>query len=386
MKVSKIFKKIISVFVFEFIRKYANIINCLRGNFKKFSVRTHSILIIECATFHGENFPSLTKYLLDLGYNVDVIFRKTKKTKEQGNRNDMGLLSCFDGDFRLRVKTLSGIDMNLLLRSVAATKYKHIIIVTFNNWIKQNYFYGIDFFKLKPICMIHNPDMIIDDYLKTNKVISPAKMDCIGRKAPYAVSIHYFGIFPSTRKSGTTTFVAFNTGDISRRNIYLLFLSCDELYRRGKNNFRIKIIGNGLAVPQRFHGNFQFFGFLNFQEMYKEIAESDFILALIDQASVKYTNKASGSYGLSYGFLKPIVLHRKFSSVSNFTDENSVLYDHNDDLPNAMEKCINMPDNAYTKLTSSLEVSERELYTSSLNNLKEALEVPIQYVSYDQFI
>jgi len=118
--------------------------------------------------------------------------------------------------------------------------------------------------------------------------------------------------------------------------------------------------------------------------MFAEIASSDFFLALIDQASVEYTNKASGSYGLSYGFLKPILLHRKFSNVLGFTDENSILYNDNSNLSDAMEECINMSNDDYWTLISSLEISGKELYDVSLTNFKEALEAQIQYVSYDK--
>jgi len=108
--------------------------------------------------------------------------------------------------------------------------------------------------------------------------------------------------------------------------------------------------------------------------MYNEISESDFFLALIDQASVQYTNKASGSYQLSYGFLKPLVLHRKFADVLDFNDENSVLYNDNSELADAMERCINMSNDDYLSMVDALETSEKALYNTSLHNLKKALE------------
>ena len=388
MRIKKIIESFIPHGILELSRNHLtkNIFNAFRvKSFKKIVPCENSCLIMEFTPFHGENFPSLTKYLLDLGYNADIVYRKPLKEKCHSNRNDLGLFSCFSGNERVRIKTLSSMDMNLLLRSAAAALYKHIIIVTFSDYMKNSHFYGVDFFKLKPVCMMHYPD-ISNDYFKTNKIISPVKMDCFDRKPPFAVSMHYFGDFPKKDKFKITTFVILNAKDLPRRNIYLLFFACDKLYKKGITNFTVKVLGDGLPVPERFHNNFEVFGFLDYQNMFKEISSSDFFLALIDQASVEYTNRASGSYGLSYGFKKPIILHRKFSCAPGFTDENSILYNDNDDLSDAMEKCINMSNDDYSSLVSSLEISERKLYETSLNNLREALEAPVQYVSYDKLI
>jgi len=384
MGIKSVIEAILPYGVLKLTQKHLtkNIFNCFRGNFIKYVARENSVLIIEFTSYHGENFPSLIKYLLDLGYNVDIVFRKTKEERGHSNRNGMDLFSCFAEDRRVRSENISSMDMNLLLRTTA-TAYKHVVIVTFVDRMRHSHFYGVDFFKLKPICMMHYPD-ISDDYFKTNKIIAPARIDCLDRKPPYLVSSHYFGNFPPKNKSETTIFVALNTKDLPRRNLYLLFFACDMLYQKGITDFCIKVIGNGLPIPTRFHNNFKIFGFLEYEDMYAEIVSSDFFLALIDQASVEYTNKASGSYGLSYGFLKPIVLHRKFSNVLGFTDENSILYNDNSDLSDAMEKCINMSSDHYWTLISSLEISKKRLYDVSLANLKMALEAQVQYVSHDK--
>ncbi|MCL2242941.1 MAG: hypothetical protein FWC03_00560 [Treponema sp.] len=372
----------------ELSRKHLtkNIFNAFRIKFfKKIITRENSCCIIEFTPFHGENFPSLTKYLLDLGYNVDVVYRKPLKKKSHSNRNDLSLFSCFSGNIKVRIYTLSSMDMNLLLRSSAAVLYKHILIVTYSDYMKNSHFYGVDFTKLNPVCMMHYPD-ISNDYFKTNKIISPVKMDCYDRKPPFMVSMHYFGNFLKKDKFKTTTFVTLNAIDLPRRNLYLLFFACDKLYKKGITNFTVKVLGDGLPVPERFHNNFEVFGFLEYLNMFKEISDSNFFLALIDQASVEYTNRASGSYGLSYGLKKPIILHRKFSYAPSFNDENSILYNDNDELSDAMEKCINMSNDDYLSLVSSLEISERKLYETSVNNLREALEAPVQYVSYNKLI
>ena len=350
-----------------------NILNVFRNKFKYFQVKENTVLIVECHDNHGETLPGYIKYFLDLEYNVDVFISMFKKTGDTKRRNDLGLFNCFLNNDKVKIMPLSAIDMNLFFRSKVITNYSHVLINTFNNEMERNHLFKVDLFKLKPICVVNTPD-IYHEYFNTDKVISLVKMDRINKKPFHVVNSHYFGEFSKKNKSQVTTFFVLNTNELFRRNIYLLFDACKNLYSMGISNFSVKIIGKGINIPEYDFNNFQVYGSLDFQSMYNEIYNSDFILALIDQASVQYTNKASGTYQLSYGFLKPILLHKKFSEVSGFTNENSILYNDNDKLAQAMERCIKMTDNDYSSLVSELEISQKKLYINSLNNLKKTLE------------
>ena len=377
MNLKSILKALIPPVILTMKKRYftVNKFNFFRKSVKHINVRDNSVLIIEFFTVHGEVLPGLVKYSLDLGYNVDVIIRKPNSFHKE-SRNDPGLFYCFNNDARVNIKTLSSFDMNLLFRSSDIDNYKHIILNTFTDGMEYKELYKIDLFRLKPICMIHNPD-INYSYVTTNKIISLVKMHRINKKPPYIVNSHYYSNFSRSNKNIITTFIALNTKDLFRRNINLLFEATDKLYEKGIYNFHVKIIGNGIPIPDKYRDNFILFDSLNFQDLYKEILSSDFILALIDRASVEYTNKASGSYQLSYGFLKPLLLQNGFSDISGFTDNNSVLYSDNSELYKAMNKCIEMSDIDYTNLIDNLEKTEKELYSYSLNNLKTVLELPV---------
>ena len=372
--IKKNIKTFLIYFKMLFKKKYL-----AKTDFKNFTVRDNCVALFEFYSFHGEVLPGLIKYLLDLDYNVDLVLNKKEWSKgeqsyNRNNYNDSGLFSYFKENNKVEFKILEDYEMNQLLQSDIKLKYKHIILNSFYDDMEQTYLHNIDLFKLKPICMMHNPD-IINEYFKTNKIISLVNMKCDNREPVFVVNSHYFGEFQRKEKSTITTFVTLNTKDLSRRNLYLLFEACDKLYERKINNFIVKIIGTGIKIPDIYHNNFQIFGFLNFEKMFEQIALSDFFLALIDQESISYTNKASGCYQLSYGFLKPILLHNKFSAVSGFTDENSILYNNNNELADVMEKCINMSNDNYNHLVTALEKSQRELYNTSLNNLKKVMEI-----------
>jgi len=377
MKLVEIIKCIIPYGIVNYINNNFtfNILNSFRKRFKLFEVRDNSILICEFTGFHGEVIPGLAKYSLDLGYNVDIAIRKYRNKNK--TRNDHSLFSCFSDNNKVRNFYLSGINMNFLLRTPISKLYKQIIITTITERVLRIHLYKVDLFKLKPVCILHNYDPSSIEYFKTNRIISIVKINCINRKPPYVVNTHYFGDYRVKEKSTITTFTTLYSKDLLRRNIYLLFDACCKLLKKGITNFNVKIIGGGISIPDNLKENIKLLGYLNFNIMYNELHESDFLLALIDQASVKYTNKASGTYGLSYGFLKPIILHSKFSEISNFNNQNSILYDDNDDLYLSMEKCINMHNNEYLVLVSSLQATEKELYSNSLNNLKLAFESSI---------
>jgi len=344
--------------------------------YKPFSVKANSALLIEFRSFHGETLPGYIKYLLDLEYSVDVVLPKSKKANG-GDRNDGGLFSCFSTNSKVRVFFLSIHDINILSRSSIIFDYRHIVMNTFNDKIERDYLSSVNLSRLKPVCVIHNPD-IVNAYSQNIKMVSLVKMVSANQKSPLIVNPHYFGNFEKkttkNNESNMANFVTLNSKSLSRRNLNLLFQACDALYKRGIYNFSVKVIGKGIPIPDCYHSNIQDLGFQDFQQMYKEINGADFFLALIDQESIQYANKASGTYQISYGFLKPLLLHRIFSEVSGFNNENSILYDDNNALADAMEKCINIPNDTYCNIVDALEVSQKNLYNMSLNNLKKLLE------------
>jgi len=353
-----------------------NILNIFKRKFDYFDIRENSVLLIEFYKVHGESLPGHAKYFLDLNYNIDVVINCKGK-------NDIGLFSCFNTNKKVRVKILSDYDMNYLMRSPVISNYKHIMINSLDNKCELNHLAFVNLFKLKPVCAIHNPNLL-SKYFKTNKIISHVKIESKNRKSPVIVNPHYFCDYRRRERkcenSNITTFTAFNNNDLLRRNINLLFNACDMLYEKGISNFNIKVIGKGLPILDCFNKNIQNFGFLDFQSMYKEIIDSDFFIALLDEESKQYTNKASGSYQISYGFLKPLLLHSQFSKISYLNNDNSILYDSNGNLAEAMERCINMTNNEYLSIVNSLEKTKNDLYNVSLKNFKEVLEAPLELI------
>jgi hypothetical protein len=291
-----------------------------KKNISKIDVPENCILVVEVFESHGEILPGLAKYLLELGYRVDVIMASSDKNIHS-SRNDVDIFSRFHDD-KLRIFRWPSLYVLDFLHGNKWHEYKYIVINTYNSYTLKN----LDIFKLKPICMIHNNSDSTNEYGKTNKIISLVKMDCFDREPPPVVNAHYFGEFLKRKKTEITEFIAFgNTDGAKRRNINLIIKTYEYLKNRNIKNYKIKLIGdNNFIVPDECKDNIQSLGFITFPELYKAIEQVDFILALIDPASIEYTNKASGVYQLSYGFLKPILIHEKFREIGGFTCENSI--------------------------------------------------------------
>jgi hypothetical protein len=158
IKLKNIIKRIIPHSILIFILKLFSIylVNFFRFKFDFLDIRDNSVLIMEFFHDHGESMPGYIKYLLDLNFNVDAVLFNSKLMTV---KNDPGLFLCFNNDKRVRIKYLSALDMNYLLRTNIVNHYKHIIINSLSNGMERNHLYNVNLFKLEPVCVVHNPNI-----------------------------------------------------------------------------------------------------------------------------------------------------------------------------------------------------------------------------------
>ena len=97
--------------------KYIEILN----NISNIEIRPNSVLLIEPNDVHGEVIPGYVKYLLDLGYNVDVIHY-------QVCQNPLCRLS----DSRIRIFNLNQSCINILLAMKKCAEYSFIFSTSYN--------------------------------------------------------------------------------------------------------------------------------------------------------------------------------------------------------------------------------------------------------------
>ena len=150
-----------------------------------------------------------------------------------------------------------------------------------------------------------------------------------------------------------------------------------EVYKRGYQNFKVTVVGKGSLkhLPKELHKFFDIKGRLPFDKMYDEIEKADFMLTSYnedDPEHIRYnTSGTSGNFQLMYGFLKPTIITQGFAPINGLNKENAILYDKEENYPDAIEKAINMDNQSYKTMQNKLKDYEIELYKTSLENLKK---------------
>ena len=112
--------------------------------------------------------------------------------------------------------------------------------------------------------------------------------------------------------------------------------------------------------------------------MYKLVEKCDFIIPYLNPDDPQHDwyvqTGTSGSFQLSYGFLKPIIVHSKFAVHHGFNDENSFVYASNEELLSKMINAIEQNEQEYATMQSKLKIVADSIYETSYNNLKSLIQ------------
>ena len=319
-----------------------------------------------CSRNHAEVTPGYTKYLLDLGYNVSVLV--------EPERIDEGLFSLFGENERVYLNRIPRKNTKKFLLKHGLADAKGILISTLNGKVR------IKDIPLaagqKILCVSHD---IKDDAAWIDEKTITLRRMC--NRKTVVVNPHYFGAVAKSSKNRTVNFISVGALSKKRRNVSLLVEAAEKLYQASVHDFRITVIGKGMlcSLPKKLRPFFRILGRLEFQEMYKEMQQSDFFLPLLDPLISKHdryiTTGTSGSFQLIYGFLKPPVIASRFAPINGFDTTNSIIYENNADLATAMEKAIRMTAEEYSTRQKNLELYTEKLYSESLENLSQLIDL-----------
>lgn len=326
-------------------------------------------LIVEVNDFHNEVLPGFIKYFYNLGIKCDVLVTD-KAIKENVFFNIPD--EMFGNVYSARRYIIKQI-----LRSKAVEKYKYIIfssnynytlgerisdhLVFLNQYVDKIIFTAHHLYHLKPEDAANKKFIILNHLAKPefeNMVVNP----------------HYFGKIEIKNNKNPNTAFIISGGIEQRRRDYLLL---KELEKAGENN-NFKITAAGAKIEKDLLPDFcECTGRLNFQDLYKNIEKSDFILLLLDpdyQEHQKYfQSTSSGSVQLSLGFLKPCIIQRKYADTYGFTEDNAIIYNNREDFLSAVQKAVNMTNSEYLQMQTNLKIKADKTYELSLKNLKRLL-------------
>ncbi len=221
---------------------------------KQKSVKDNSIAIIESHKKHAEVYPSVVKYFLDLGYNVDLFI-----LDEHENMNST--LRCdFDKD-KFRQFSFPIMPTNQAFYEILK-QYKYIFLMTMFTHDGYYYINNLEKNLIKKYnrdnvyCIDHdfmsiqkNIETIEQRFLNNNKVFVLRNNIMYENKILPFVSPTYFGKVNITQKNTDIfNFISIGGGlQNNLRNFKLLFETVNQLINKGITNFKITFIINVLA-------------------------------------------------------------------------------------------------------------------------------------------
>jgi hypothetical protein len=362
------------VFVKVFLRPFVIVSYIL--TLRKFidnEVRHNTVLLVEARdSSHGEVIPGYAKYLLDLGYNIDLLI-----TNGQERLNPM---------YRFRDERIKSVNIpfELLYYALSEKKLKNYRHIFFTSNDVPLMFRGmvpiVDFFpQLKQIAdkfitVEHHYELVNENNRRIGQIVTPANF---GVKE-IAVYPSYFGIVNRHNKNQITQFIVVGRKDNKVRNHHILLNAVETLLSKGIDSFKVVVIGPGhLNIPKHIKHLFDQHGQITYPPMFNTLEQADFFLSLLDPDNPKHdryiTIGTSGSYMLVCGFCKPQLIAQKFIGMIGFTDADSLIYENNNQLAETMSKAIKMSQEKYQILQQNLYSLSNKIYQTSLNNLEQIL-------------
>ena len=338
--------------------------------------RAHSVLLIEPNPYHGEIQPGFVKYFQDLGYNVDIFMRLENYLENPFAKYTKNPPRMFFGTAPV---------IRDWVNSLTGTEYEYIFLSSSAFWNAPREFFGkyLDYLGDIPkskhgLLMIeHNAVPYLHEYdeekyLAENRVFALTENNGIPRINP-----HYFGEFKSkVYNPDSVKFVVVGGINSSSKNHVLLLDTIEKLVKNKITNFQVTVIGNGnLEIPHNISKYISVMGRLNYDDMYNIVNKSDYVLALLDPENPNHnrykTGTTTGTFQLSLGFNKPIIIEESFAQYYALNNDNAIVYADNN-LYNAMDIAIKLSNKKYKDICSNLVKLESEIYNESLENLKKA--------------
>ncbi|MGR3343048.1 MAG: hypothetical protein ACU0DI_07475 [Paracoccaceae bacterium] len=326
-----------------------------------------------CTHSHGEIVPGYTKYLLDLGYNVLVLMTPARLSE--------GLFSRFC-DPRATHGWLSQRRIRKFVKTANFRKSAGILITTAGK-LPVGADKSIDLERVfgsqlpKQVLLVeHDASQRIEAGVWDVHSITLREIFSGGQKS-IVVNPHSFGHINVTPKTkDKTKFLMVGAGRAKRGNQSLVFDSVERMLAAGVRNFEIRLVGRkgSEKIPEEIRPYVHTLGRVSFDQLYREAESADFILTSFQRDNPDHgfyrTTGTSGSFQLAYGFQKPCIVQGEFARGTVLSKENSLFYESDKDLEQAMVYAVQMNGDEYHALQAAMDADAKALYTQSLRNLK----------------
>ena len=332
------------------------------------TMNNKTILILETHHYHSECSPGFSKYLIDLGYNVDIMM----------NIYGKDAFNLFEFKDKIRI-ILYNYPQEINIENTQLnnffSKYSSIIIETVDPRM-IDFIYHLDLLCNKNIYVFHIKDFY--DKMNFSEIQNQNRIWTLGHfSIGLYVNPHYFGKIKLKNKNKKTRF--FIVSSMNRNYNYLVSASQKLI----EENYDFDVIVTGRTktfninnINQSLINNFIFSYYLNFSELYNAVDSSDYIIISLDpdnKNDLIFKNKrVTGSIQLSYGFKKPVLIDSYFSDAYNMTKSNSFLF-RKINFYEVMKEAINLNNEKYKIMQKNLIKLSNLIYNDSLQNVKKTL-------------
>lgn len=353
------------------------------------------IILLEPNPYHNEVLPGIAKYFEDLNYVVDIYIRKEVVEQEvfcrykvKGNIVSYSMDSIADilmsdeiqeYDFLFLSSMEHGENGKLTrfldeINCVPKTKYgvlgmyhTNYLVEEFNDneLQKQRRLFFISNFQTRGYdASSLSPVYFVDKHETTEVLTETRKILTIGTSTDFSLlSEAYWRLSKEERKKIEIRHIGIvPKGKMDLKGIIYNFI----------------IFCLGWIIPKyRKCKNIIYLGKLDFPEMYEEIENADFILALIDPAIgnqaryLKYST--SGIRQLIIGFNKCSIMHDDIAKAYDLTKDAYIGFSTGK-VNDALRKAIYMTEEDYWEMEREVEKVRNKIYNKSLYNLKKVLE------------
>ena len=344
------------------------------NNYLNATIYPNSIIIYEYNNYHFECLPGYIKYFTDLGFNVDVIIKKSG-IKSLEYFEPMNKIRIFTYDHPNELKE------NKILFKKKFNMYNYSLLHTISfQKDRVKLFKNLGFYdNPNSLFVLHALDQLemlgLEKYVQKNHVFGLADYGKLNYINP-----NYFGNLDFSHKKNKKI-IFYVTSSINKYYSYLI-LAVRNLKNKAFD-FEIDITGwnknlNKKIIPQDIRQYFHFHGLVSYTKLYSIILKTDFIIMNLfpdNEIDIVFkTFRATGSAQLSYGFNRPVIVEESFAKVYKFSNQTAIIF-KNHDLSDAMERAIQMSEKEYKDMTYNVKLLRESIYNISLNNLKKALHI-----------
>lgn len=350
-------------------------------NFKAF-FRAHiphnCVLIVEYQFTHGEVLCGLVHYMLELGYQVDVLLH-----------TQLFLDKALDIDFddRARVFATHPTNIEMLLHTQQIQHYEFVLfntLVIYQNPLMsilnripcrqpKNGFLAIE----------HNGTIQYNRMLPCHRIFSLLPNGLY----QYYINTYFFGTDTYSSKSWDT--VEFLISGRIAKDLSIILDFFREIRHIHTIPFRLSITGNynpNLYNLDNLEPFIHFMGYIDYQKLYQYAKRSHFILCLLDANNPeddRYLYDFSGSLGLSYGFGIIPIIHNKFAPHFMLDSNNALIYEDGELFRVLLKAfCISKPE--MQQKISNLQDLAKQLHKQSLLNITQSIQTICPKIQYSR--